>query len=137
MLRCPSHERLFCEVAKRVAWLNKFGHLSQSIDWPEVAEPLDNLKVPHAMVLLKELETLGKKVKDPTEWIKRAVEQAGCDDIDPEEASLPVKAKVQELNQSGRLAAPIDLEQVKDGLARLETWWLEGPQAGASTRLCT
>eukprot|EP00435_Cladocopium_sp_Y103_P001423 s220_g1.t1 len=75
------------KVAKRVAWLNKFGHLSQQIDFGAVAEPLDSLKVAHAMVLLRELEMQGKKVSDPTDWIKRAVEEVGGDAIDEARSS--------------------------------------------------
>jgi len=110
------------KVAKRVAWLNKFGHLSKPINWLEVAEPLDNLKVPHAMVLLRELEMQGQKVSDPTEWIQQAVQQAGGDHIDIAEelhGASAVEEKIAELNQSGQLAASIVTEEVKDGLDRL------------------
>eukprot|EP00439_Symbiodinium_sp_Y106_P078300 s1891_g17.t1 len=78
------------KVAKRVAWLNKYGCLTKPIDWAEVADLLDSLKdgrplrcvVAHAMVLLRELEMKGNKVADPTGFIKKAVEQAGGDEVD-------------------------------------------------------
>ncbi|CAJ1392220.1 unnamed protein product [Effrenium voratum] len=106
------------KVAKRVAWLNKFGHLAQPIDWPEVADLLDSLKVPQAMVLLQELEMQGNKVADPTDFIKRAVAvaQVGGDEIEP--AGSAVTARIAELNESGTLAAPIDIT-VGEDLARL------------------
>lgn len=105
------------KVAKRVAWLNKFGHLSQQINFAEVAEPLDTLKVPHAMGLLRELEMHGTKVSDPTDWIKRAVEEVGSDAM--EEDDDAVEDKLTELNTSGRLLAPIQVAEVKGGLERL------------------
>ncbi|CAJ1350911.1 unnamed protein product, partial [Effrenium voratum] len=106
------------KVAKRVAWLNKFGHLAQPIDWPEVADLLDSLKVPQAMVLLQELEMQGNKVADPTDFIKRAVAVAQVEGDEIEPAGSAVTARIAELNESGTLAAPIDIT-VGEDLARL------------------
>jgi len=109
------------KVAKRVAWLNIFGGLMQPIDYSQVADALDGLKVPHAMVLLRELEVQSHSIEDPTEHIRRAVSLAGEDDVHvavvDEDSS--VAQRVSELNQSGRLAAPINFGEVGEDLGRI------------------
>jgi len=109
------------KVAKRVAWLNLFGGLMQPIDYAQVADPLDGLKVAHAMVLLRELEVQAHKVEDPTEHIKRTVGLAGEDEVHvpvvDEDSS--VGQHVAQLNQAGSLAKPIDFTAVGEDLARL------------------
>eukprot|EP00931_Biecheleriopsis_adriatica_P040121 TRINITY_DN22958_c0_g1_i1.p1 TRINITY_DN22958_c0_g1~~TRINITY_DN22958_c0_g1_i1.p1 ORF type:complete len:1076 (-),score=330.44 TRINITY_DN22958_c0_g1_i1:87-3287(-) len=110
------------KVAKRVAWLNQFGCLSKPIEWEEVADVLDGLKVAHAMVLLRELEMQGKKVSDPTAYIKRTAELAGADDIalpSIDGADSAVGRKIEELNGGGTLASPINAAAINDGLSRL------------------
>jgi len=97
------------KVAKRVAWLNQFGCLNKPIEWAEVADVLDGLKVAHAMVLLRELEMQGRKVLDPTEYIKRTAELAGGDDIElPALGADSVTQRIEELNSSGMLGGKID-----------------------------
>jgi len=64
------------KVAKRVAWLNQFGGLQRPIDYAQVADTLDGLKVQHAMVLLRELEVNAHQIQDPTGHIKRQVGSA-------------------------------------------------------------
>ncbi|CAE7723335.1 unnamed protein product, partial [Symbiodinium pilosum] len=73
------------------------------------------------MVLLRELEMQGNKVADPTDFIRRAVEQAGGDEIDlPDGAGQTAVAdRIQELNDAGTLASPIDAATVVHGLERL------------------
>ncbi|CAE7454121.1 unnamed protein product, partial [Symbiodinium sp. CCMP2592] len=110
------------KVAKRVAWLNKYGCLTKPIDWAEVADLLDSLKVAHAMVLLRELEMKGNKVADPTGFIKKAVEQAGGDEVDlagTGSGQSAVADRIEELNTGGTLSAQIDAASVVDGLERL------------------
>ncbi|CAE7819447.1 unnamed protein product, partial [Symbiodinium necroappetens] len=110
------------KVAKRVAWLNKYGCLTKPIDWAEVADLLDSLKVAHAMVLLRELEMKGNKVADPTGFIKKAVEQAGGDEVDlagADSGQSAVAERIEELNSGGTLSAQIDATSVVDGLERL------------------
>ncbi|CAE7481221.1 unnamed protein product, partial [Symbiodinium sp. CCMP2456] len=110
------------KVAKRVAWLNKYGCLTKPIDWAEVADLLDSLKVAHAMVLLRELEMKGNKVADPTGFIKKAVEQAGGDEVDlagTDSGQSAVAERIEELNSGGTLSAQIDATSVVDGLERL------------------
>ncbi|CAE7514713.1 unnamed protein product [Symbiodinium natans] len=108
------------KVAKRVAWLNKYGCLAKQIEWAEVADLLDSLKVAHAMVLLRDLEMQGNKVRDPTDFIKRAVEQAGGDEIDfpVDSGQSAVADRIEELNSAGTLSAEID-SSVLDGLEGL------------------
>jgi len=109
------------KVAKRVAWMNLFGGLLQPIDYAEVADILDGLKVPHAMVLLRELEVQAHKVEDPTDYIKRTAGLAGEDDVHvpvvDEDSS--VGQRVAELNTGGRLSKAIDFTQVGEDLARI------------------
>lgn len=111
------------KVAKRVAWLNQFGNLRQSIDWAEVADILDGLRVAHAMVLLRELEVNAGTVEDPTDFIKKQVGASGMDDV-----KLPVVGgdenstilqRVALINQNGTLAAPIDCNDVGEDLGRI------------------
>eukprot|EP00933_Yihiella_yeosuensis_P055968 TRINITY_DN5494_c0_g3_i1.p1 TRINITY_DN5494_c0_g3~~TRINITY_DN5494_c0_g3_i1.p1 ORF type:complete len:1090 (+),score=311.08 TRINITY_DN5494_c0_g3_i1:70-3339(+) len=111
------------KVAKRVAWLNEFGCLSKPIEWDQVADALDGLRVPHAMVVLRELEMQGKKIADPTEYIKKTVGLAGEDEIKmppPAAEDSAVRRHAEELNNSGTLAAPIDIETVGADLERLD-----------------
>mmetsp|Transcript_44931 Transcript_44931/g.106680 ORF Transcript_44931/g.106680 Transcript_44931/m.106680 type:complete len:570 (+) Transcript_44931:75-1784(+) len=70
------------KVAKRVAWMNLFSGLANPIDYAQVADVLDGLKVPHAMVLLRELELQREKIDDPTEYIKRMVSDVGEDEVE-------------------------------------------------------
>lgn len=109
------------KVAKRVAWLNEFGCLSQPIEWAEVADTLDSLRVPHAMVLLRELEMQGAKISNPTEYIKRTAGLAGQDEIKMPflETDSLMYRQIKELNKSGMLAAPIDADELCSDLARL------------------
>lgn len=110
------------KVAKRVAWLNLFGGLQQPIDYSKVAELLDELKVAHAMVLLRELEVQAHKVPDPTAWIKECIRLSGVDDIElppPDENSSTVGRRVAELNASGSLNAPIDFAELGKDLELL------------------
>eukprot|EP00930_Biecheleria_cincta_P098727 TRINITY_DN90379_c0_g1_i1.p1 TRINITY_DN90379_c0_g1~~TRINITY_DN90379_c0_g1_i1.p1 ORF type:complete len:1044 (+),score=286.14 TRINITY_DN90379_c0_g1_i1:31-3162(+) len=110
------------KVAKRVAWLNQFGCLRKPINWPEVADLLDSLKVAHAMVLLRELEMQGNKVADPTAYIKHAAEQAGADEIllpPADTADTVIMKRISELNSGGELAAPIDSSALVADLTRL------------------
>lgn len=109
------------KVAKRVAWLNEFGCLSQPIEWAEVADTLDSLRVPHAMVVLRELEMQGAKIANPTEYIKRTVGLAGQDEIKMPflETDSLIYRQIKELNNSGMLAAPIDADELCSDLARL------------------
>jgi len=113
------------KVAKRVSWMNQFSGLQQPIDYAQVADALDGLKVPHAMVLLRELELQAHKIEDPTEYIKKTTASAGEDDIqlpavndDDLESSL-VGQRIAALNQSGMLAAPIEFAEVADDLKRI------------------
>merc|ERR1719215_2286344 len=96
------------KVAKRVAWMNLFAGLQQPIDYAEVADLLDGLKVPHAMVLLRELEVQAHRIEDPTNHIKRVISLAGTDNVScpvvDEDSS--VAQHVTSLNDSGRLAKP-------------------------------
>merc|ERR1719221_654034 len=69
------------KVAKRVSWMNLFAGLQQPIDYAEVADMLDGLKVPHAMVLLRELEIQGTTIPDPTSYIKEQIAVCGTDDV--------------------------------------------------------
>ncbi|CAE8711475.1 unnamed protein product [Polarella glacialis] len=109
------------KVAKRVAWLNEFGCLKRKIEWAEVADILDGLRVPHAMVLLRELEMQGNKVADPTAYIKRTAGLAGEDDIQmpADDPNSAVQQRIAELNSGGTLAAAIDLADVGDDLGRI------------------
>jgi len=110
------------KVAKRVAWLNQFGGLLQPINWAEVADGLDALRVPHAMVLLRELEVNAPTVRDPTKYVKQAIGAAGEDDVkipvtgDPDSA---VSQRIAWLNTHGKLAAPIDESEVGADLIRI------------------
>lgn len=109
------------KVAKRVAWMNLFGGLQQPIDYAEVADALDGLKVPHAMVLLRELEVQAHKVENPTEYIKRTVALAGEDDVQVPvvDEDSTVAQHVASLNEAGKLACPIDLAEVGEDLAKI------------------
>lgn len=110
------------KVAKRVAWLNQFGCLRKPINWPEIADMLDSLKVAHAMVLLRELEMQGSKVADPTAYIKHAAGQAGADEIQlpsADTADTVIMKRISELNSGGDLAAPIDSSALVADLTRL------------------
>eukprot|EP00929_Paragymnodinium_shiwhaense_P042161 TRINITY_DN21869_c0_g1_i1.p1 TRINITY_DN21869_c0_g1~~TRINITY_DN21869_c0_g1_i1.p1 ORF type:complete len:1032 (-),score=362.49 TRINITY_DN21869_c0_g1_i1:128-3223(-) len=112
------------KVAKRVAWLNDNAGLKEPIRWSEVADTLDALRVPHAMVLLRELEVQGDKIEDPTAYIKQAVGLAGEDDVkatvdgaDPDSA---IAQRVAWLNEHGGLAAQIDFSEVGTSLNRIK-----------------
>eukprot|EP00971_Amphidinium_carterae_P111225 2203103-Amphidinium_carterae.1 len=70
------------KVAKRVTWMNLFAGLQEDIDYAQVADALDALKVPHAMVLLRELEQQAGKIKNPTQYIKRMVAEVGEDEVE-------------------------------------------------------
>jgi len=109
------------KVAKRVGWLNLFGGFQQPIDYAEVADSLDGLKVAHAMVLLRELELQAHKVPNPTDYIKKTVALAGEDDVHvpivDEDSSIG--QRILELNNSGVLAAPIEFLEVGEDLARI------------------
>lgn len=110
-------------VAKRVQWLNNCGGLLRPIRYAEVADKLDGLKVQHAMVLLRELETSAATIQDPTSFIKTHCDQAGEDEVQapmPEgsEESAAIQ-RIVEVNAAGKLAAPIDLLEVSAGLLRL------------------
>lgn len=109
-------------VAKRVTWLNKFGGLKQPIRYTEVADLLDALKVQHAMVLLREVETSSHTIGDPTKWIKRQTEKAGIDEVMPPQdvdENSAVGQRIAWLNDSGKLAASLEYGQIADGLAQL------------------
>lgn len=109
------------KVAKRVSWLNQFGMLQQPIDYSQVADMLDGLKVAHAMVLLREIEVSAHKVASPTDYIIRAIGAAGQDEVTiPAVASdSSVTSLVQDLNQSGKLWKQIDMDQVGQDLAKV------------------
>jgi len=108
-------------VAKRVSWLNQFGMLHQPINYAEVADLLDSLKVPHAMVLLRELEVQSHRVENPTEHIKKTIGAAGADDIHVStvDEGSSLAHHVALLNQSGKLTKPIDFSAIGRDLARL------------------
>jgi hypothetical protein len=109
------------KVAKRVAWMNLFAGLQQPVDYVEVADLLDGLKVPHAMVLLRELEVQAHRIEDPTDHIKKAVGLAGADNVNcpvvDEDSS--VAQHISALNGTGRLAKPIDLLEVGEDLQKI------------------
>jgi len=109
------------KVAKRVAWLNQFGMLERPIDYAQVADLLDGLTVPHAMVLLRELEVQSHKVADPTQYIKKAVGLAGEDEVQVPLAGddSSIAQQVASLNRSGKFGKPIDFNEVGQDLARL------------------
>lgn len=110
------------KVAKRVAWLNMFGGLQQPIDFAKVVDSLDGLHVPHAMVLLRELEMQAHKVADPNRFVMDAVNMAGQDKIalpEIEDTLTPIGKRVAELNQSGQLSATLKIGDVKEELAQL------------------
>lgn len=108
-------------VAKRVSWLNQFGMLQQPIDYAQVADSLDGLKVPHAMVLLRELEVSSHKVDNPTEYIRKAIGLAGEDEVQISLANddSSVARHITTLNQDGKLAKSIDYSEVGKDLARI------------------
>jgi len=112
------------KVAKRVSWLNQFGGLTCPIDYAEVADMLDALQVPHAMVLLRELELQSNTVEDPTSYIKQQVASAGGDDVqlpevDTAQEDSAIGQRIAALNESGTLAAPIEFGEVLSGLSRI------------------
>lgn len=111
------------KVAKRVAWLNQFGGLQKVIDWAEVADTLDGLRVPHAMVVLRELEVNSATVKDPTLFITQAVSDAGEDEVQAPvqgDKDSPVFQRLAWLNEHGNLAAAIDFDEVGLDLGRIK-----------------
>merc|ERR1719316_1739576 len=57
-------------------WLNQFGGLVETIKMEEVVGALYCLGVPQSMAILKGLQEKGAKVKDPTQYIKTAVQRA-------------------------------------------------------------
>lgn len=110
-------------VARRVSWLNQFGGLSKPIDYSEVADSLDGLKVAHAMVLLRELEVESGKIPDPTEYIKRTISLAGEDDVQIPAVDVgpntTIGRRVMQLNSYAGLNKPIDYNAVGEDLARI------------------
>eukprot|EP00927_Polykrikos_kofoidii_P059173 TRINITY_DN5423_c0_g1_i1.p1 TRINITY_DN5423_c0_g1~~TRINITY_DN5423_c0_g1_i1.p1 ORF type:complete len:1037 (-),score=241.77 TRINITY_DN5423_c0_g1_i1:190-3249(-) len=112
------------KVAKRVAWLNQFGGLRQPVDWVEVADVLDDLRVPHAMVVLRELEVNAATVENPTDWIKKAIDNAGYDQVAAPTAGgndeSAISQRVGWLNEHGGLATQIDFSDVGDDLGRIK-----------------
>jgi len=112
------------KVAKRVMWLNQFGGLNLPIDYAEVADMLDGLKVPHAMVLLRELEIQGTSIADPTSYIKEQIAVCGTDDVQLPEVDAArehsaIGRAIAALNDSGVLAAPIEFGEVMAGLMKI------------------
>ncbi|CAK0865132.1 unnamed protein product [Prorocentrum cordatum] len=109
------------KVAKRVAWINQFGGLSQPIDYAAVADILDGLKVAHAMVLLRELEVQAHRIDDPTEYIRKTASLAGEDDVHIPlvDQGSSIAQRVAQLNESGVLARAIEVKDVGEDLARL------------------
>jgi hypothetical protein len=112
------------KVAKRVSWLNQFGGLLVPIDYAEVADMLDGLKVPHAMVLLRELEVNSATTPDPTGYIKGQIDMAGQDDVqlpqvDAAREDSAIGRKIAAMNESGVLAKPIEYGEVMSGLMRI------------------
>mmetsp|Transcript_44556 Transcript_44556/g.85686 ORF Transcript_44556/g.85686 Transcript_44556/m.85686 type:complete len:1006 (-) Transcript_44556:63-3080(-) len=109
------------KVAKRVSWMNLFAGLQQPINYAEVADMLDGLKVPHAMVLLRELEVQAHRIEDPTDHIRKAVTLAGSDNVTcpvvDEDSS--VAQHISSLNDTGRLAKPIVLLDVVEDLQKI------------------
>mmetsp|Transcript_91123 Transcript_91123/g.262798 ORF Transcript_91123/g.262798 Transcript_91123/m.262798 type:complete len:999 (-) Transcript_91123:79-3075(-) len=109
------------KVAKRVSWLNQFGMLQQPIDYAQVADALDGLRVPHAMVLLRELEVQSHKIEHPTEYIKKSIGLAGEDEIQiplPNDASV-LAQHVATLNRDIQFAKPIEFSEVGKDLSRI------------------
>lgn len=85
-------------------------------------DSLDGLHVPHAMVLLRELEMQAHKVADPNRFVMDAVNMAGQDKIalpEIEDTLTPIGKRVAELNQSGQLSATLKIGDVKEELAQL------------------
>jgi hypothetical protein len=112
------------KVAKRVSWLNQFGALASPIDYADVADMLDGLKVPHAMVLLRELEMQSGDVEDPTAYVKQQIASAGGDDVplpevDAASEDSAIGQRIAALNASGMWAAPIEFSEVLSGLTRI------------------
>lgn len=108
------------KVAKRVSWLNQFAGLAQPIDFARVADVLDDLKVPHAMELLREVELQAHQLDDPTGYLLRSATLAGVDGVHlPAAEESPAAQWVSWLNESGALAIPIEVSEVADGLARV------------------
>jgi len=112
------------KVAKRVSWLNQFGGLLAPIDYVDVADILDGLKVPHAMVLLRELELQAHTIEDPTEYIRKTVALAGEDDVQVPEVEAggedtAIGQRIAWLNANASLVAPIEFGEVMSGLNRI------------------
>jgi len=67
------------KISKQVTWLNNNVQLSVPIDLDAVIGPLSSMDVKAAMQILKQIETSGGQVADPTAHIKELAEQAGAD----------------------------------------------------------
>lgn len=96
----------------------------QPVNYAEVAEALDGLKVAHAMVLLRELEVQAPRIEDPTEHIQALIRSAGGDDVNVSNVveggqETAVAQRVDALNASGALAKPIEYAELAEDLARI------------------
>lgn len=102
------------KIGKTVAWYNKHGELPGKLSFREVAGPLARLQQKQAMSIFKELETKKEQVKDPTRWTvgyARYLEKAS-----------KVRRTAWWYNQHGNLKTPIQVNEVVQALASLETW---------------
>lgn len=115
------------KIYRQVGWLNKNANLPEPLVFNDVVEPLSMLDIVLAMKILKELESDGSKVPDPTKHVLAACATNGAvatGDTPP----LPIAAdptgkiarQVGWLNKNAKLSEPISFNDVVEPLSLID-----------------
>eukprot|EP00929_Paragymnodinium_shiwhaense_P002898 TRINITY_DN10320_c0_g3_i1.p1 TRINITY_DN10320_c0_g3~~TRINITY_DN10320_c0_g3_i1.p1 ORF type:complete len:503 (-),score=192.07 TRINITY_DN10320_c0_g3_i1:72-1580(-) len=107
------------EVMARVDELNKGGagrmDLIEPLDPAKVREPLLTLPDKVAMQMLQELEEKAMDIENPTSWVLEVVAKHATN-----WATTPIAKAIKELNDGGKLAAPIKVQEAMEALAEIQ-----------------
>jgi len=122
------------KLTRKMSWLNQFGGLSETIKIEDVVGALYCLGVPQSMAILKGLQERGSKVRDPTQYIKSAVQRAnGLIAAKEEEEEEPEEENDEVTEEAFYAVAADDLDFEDPGEEKAEA--LYDQEAGDAAEL--
>lgn len=115
------------KIGRQVGWLNKNANMTEPIQFNDIVEALSMLEISVAMKILKELETEGSQVPNPTAHVLSKAAAAGAvgtGDL----SSIPVAPdptgkiarQVGWLNKNAKLVEPISFSDVVQPLSMID-----------------